>query len=111
VELELSGTAAVPRRYAMRTAEHGHFELELAQISPGQRYAFRLNGGPPRPDPMSRSQPDGVHAPSAMWDPAVFAWTDSSWKGVRREDLVVYELHVGTFTREGTLAAIVPRSN
>jgi maltooligosyltrehalose trehalohydrolase len=109
VELELSGGAGQVQRQPMRPAAHGHFELMLPNIEAGQGYAFRLNGGPPRPDPMSRFQPDGVHAASAVWDPARFAWTDQAWNGIRRQDLVVYELHVGTFTPEGTFAAIVPR--
>ena len=75
----------------------------------GQRYAFRLDGGPERPDPCSLWQPEGVHGPSAVVRPDRFAWTDGGWKGVRREDLVFYELHVGTFTPEGTFEAIIPR--
>jgi maltooligosyltrehalose trehalohydrolase len=72
----------------------------------GDRYRFRLNGsGQLYPDPASRFQPEGPHGSSAIIDPTTFAWTDASWTGVRLEGQVLYELHVGTFTRDGTWAA------
>lgn len=89
--------------------EGGYHRLSLPGILEGQRYAFSLNGGRDLPDPASRAQPDGVHAPSAVWDPAGFRWSDGQWRGIPREELVIYELHVGTFTPEGTFAAIIPR--
>ena len=58
------------------------------------------------PIPASRWQPDGVHRPSAVFFPESFRWSDEAWRGVAREDLVIYELHVGTFTPEGTFDAI-----
>jgi maltooligosyltrehalose trehalohydrolase len=85
---------------------HGHVE---AGVLPGQRYAYRLDGGPERPDPCSLWQPDGVHGPSAVVLPEQFRWTRRDWKGVRRQDLVFYELHVGTFSREGTFEGVIPR--
>ena len=85
---------------------HGHVE---AGVSPGRRYAYRLGDGPDRPDPCSLWQPEGVHGPSAVVLPDRFSWHDHDWKGVRREDLAFYELHVGTFTTEGTFEAIIPR--
>ena len=84
-----------------RAAENG--------IHEGQRYAFRLDGGPERPDPCSLWQPDGIDGPSAVVFPGRFSWSDREWRGVRRPDLVFYEVHVGTFTLEGTFDAIVPR--
>ena len=79
----------------------------------GARYGFRLDDGsgalgPVFPDPHSRAQPDGVHGLSEAVDPA-FAWTDGAWAGVPQRDLVFYELHVGTFTPEGTLDAAAER--
>ena len=71
------------------------------------RYAFALDGGDPRPDPRSRWQPDGVHAPSALVDTAAFPWSDEGWRGVPLHDAVVFELHVGTFTPAGTFDAAV----
>ncbi len=93
----------------MEKEERGHFQHDEANVSEGQRYAYRLDGGPERPDPCSLWQPEGVHGPSAVVRPERFAWTDRNWKGVPREELVFYELHVGTFTPEGTFEAVIPR--
>src|SRR5688500_18941903 len=82
----------------------GFFSGHVA-ARPGERYWFRLDGGRLRPDPRSRSQPQGPHGPSEVVNPTSFAWTDAGWKGVTRHGQVVYELHVGTFTAEGTWAA------
>jgi maltooligosyltrehalose trehalohydrolase len=71
----------------------------------GGRYLFRVDGGPAWPDPASRFQPDGVHAASQIIDPAAYQWQSKEWTGIAREDAVIYELHVGTFTPEGTFAA------
>ena len=93
----------------MEKEAEGYFQHTESNVAEGQRYGYRLDGGPDRPDPCSLSQPDGVHAPSAVFKPSRFRWTDQSWHGIRRTDLVFYELHVGTFTSEGTFAAVIPR--
>jgi maltooligosyltrehalose trehalohydrolase len=93
----------------MQAEDRGYLHGTLPDIADGQRYAFRLNGGPERPDPCSLWQPDGVHGPSAVVRPERFDWTDGSWRGVPRPDLVLYELHVGTFTPQGTFEAVIPR--
>jgi len=93
----------------MEWEEGGYYSHTEADVAEGQRYAYRLNGGPERPDPCSLWQPDGVHRPSAVLYPRRFAWTDHTWKGVPREELVFYELHVGTFTPQGTFDAVIPR--
>lgn len=95
--------------HRMQSEGNGHFTMRLEGISEGQRYAYQLESGEVRPDPASRWQPEGVHAPSAVWNPGAFAWTDHDWRGVARADLALYELHVGTFTTQGTFSAIVPR--
>ena len=95
--------------YPMRREEHGYFSHTAAPIAEGQRYAYCLDGGPERPDPASRWQPDGVHQASAVLRPAQFSWSDHAWIGIPRADLVFYELHVGTFTAAGTFEAIIPR--
>jgi maltooligosyltrehalose trehalohydrolase len=87
----------------------GYFRRAEPAIDEGQRYALRIDGGPDRPDPCSLWQPDGVHGPSAVVRPEQFRWTDQAWPGVARPDLVFYELHVGTFTPEGTFDAVIPR--
>jgi maltooligosyltrehalose trehalohydrolase len=107
VELVLTGGDR-PRVLPMDAESHGFFHAE-ADVPEGQRYAYRLDGGPARPDPCSLWQPEGVHGPSAVVRPDGFPWTDRGWKGVRREDLVFYELHVGAFTPQGTFEAVIPR--
>ncbi|HXG57515.1 MAG TPA: malto-oligosyltrehalose trehalohydrolase [Thermoanaerobaculia bacterium] len=93
---------------AMRRGEWGYFEAVLDGCTEGTRYVYLLDGSVERPDPASRSQPDGVHAPSEVVG-RDFAWRDAGWRGLPLDAYVVYELHVGTFTEEGTLDAIVPR--
>ena len=73
----------------------------------GTDYAFRLDGGDPRPDPRSAWQPFGVHGPSRLWDPAHFHWSDTHWHGIDLAGAVIYELHVGTFSHEGTFDGVV----
>ncbi|MBI4010701.1 MAG: malto-oligosyltrehalose trehalohydrolase [Candidatus Rokubacteria bacterium] len=86
----------------------GVFEALVPGVRPGARYRYRLDGGAERPDPVSRSQPEGVHGPSEVVDPRAFAWSDAAWRGVPRRDLCLYELHVGTFTDAGTFDGVVP---
>jgi maltooligosyltrehalose trehalohydrolase len=84
----------------------GWFEIEVpaGEID----YAFRLDGGEPLPDPRSPWQPDGVHGPSRTFDASAFNWTDAGFGPVPLERAVIYELHVGTFSPEGTFAGVVP---
>jgi maltooligosyltrehalose trehalohydrolase len=97
------------RRIAMAPGERGYFAHSEDRIADGERYAFSLEGGPPRPDPASRWQPDGLHRPSAVVRLDRFDWSEGAWKGLSRSDLVIYELHVGTFTREGTFDSLIGR--
>jgi maltooligosyltrehalose trehalohydrolase len=84
----------------------GYFAGEVPGIGAGARYRFRLDGGDKAyPDPASRFQPEGPHGPSEVVDAASFAWTDGGWPGVGPRGQVIYELHVGTFTAEGSYAA------
>ena len=85
----------------------GYFSGLLEGIGAGALYRYRLDGadGAAFPDPASRFQPQGPHGPSQVVDPSTFAWSDSGWRGVRREGQVLYEMHVGTFTPEGTWEA------
>ena len=89
-------------------SEGGWFESTLAAPA-GTRYAYRIDGGIVVPDPASRFNPDDVHARSEVVDPHAYAWRDVEWNGRPWEEAVVYELHVGTFTPEGTFAAAVRR--
>jgi maltooligosyltrehalose trehalohydrolase len=87
----------------------GAWAAALEGVSAGDRYRVALDDRAPRPDPASRFQPDGVHGPSEVVDPLAYRWRDAAWPGRPLEDLVLYELHVGTFTREGTFAAAAAR--
>lgn len=102
-------TGEKPQLHPMQREEQGFFFFQQSHVEQGQRYAVRIDKGPLRPDPCSLWQPEGIHAPSAVFRPSQFPWTDQTWGGVKRRDLVIYELHVGTFTPEGTFAAIIPR--
>ncbi|GAB3903175.1 malto-oligosyltrehalose trehalohydrolase [Larkinella knui] len=99
----------VERQIAMQRVEWGYFRVEVNDIAPDTRYFFKPDDGPACPDPASHFQPDGVHGPSAVVDHAAFAWHDQNWRGLPFRDLILYELHVGTFTPEGTFEAIIPR--
>ena len=76
-------------------------------VKPGTRYFYRLDGNTERPDPASKFQPEGVHGPSQVIDPH-FVWEELHWSGIPFSHYVLYELHVGTFTAQGTFDAIVP---
>ena len=89
--------------------ERGVHALELPGLRAGDRYGFRVDGGDPLPDPVSRAQPDGVHGLSQVVDPNAFAWDDAQWPGLPLADFLVYELHIGTFTPAGTFDAAAAR--
>jgi maltooligosyltrehalose trehalohydrolase len=103
VVIEPNG-AGSPRTVPLNKDADGFFEGSI-DARAGDRYWFRLNGTTLRPDPASRFQPDGPDGPSEIVDPAAFSWTDSTWNGIGADGQVVYELHVGTFTRDGTWGA------
>ncbi len=83
----------------------GYFAGLAPQARHGSLYRYRLDGGSSFPDPASRFQPEGPHGPSQVVDASRFRWSDSGWKGVRLEGQVIYEMHIGTFTRAGTWEA------
>jgi maltooligosyltrehalose trehalohydrolase len=89
--------------------ERGVFSATIPGVNAGDDYAYRIDGGPERPDPASRWQPYGVHGASRVLDAGAFDWSDPAWKGIEMADYVIYELHVGTFTPEGTFDAVIPR--
>lgn len=87
----------------------GWFDVTVAEARAGDRYGFRINDGPLRPDPASRFNPDDVHGASEVIDAAAFDWQDGDWHGRPWQEAVIYELHVGTFTPAGDFAAVVDR--
>jgi maltooligosyltrehalose trehalohydrolase len=106
IDLVLERPGAPPDVRPMQREPGDFFEGTFADVVPGDRYRYRLDGGGPFPDPASRCQPDGVHGASMVVDPAAFRWSDEGWRGVGLGDLVLYELHVGTFTEDGTFAGV-----
>jgi maltooligosyltrehalose trehalohydrolase len=107
VELELMA----PRKenIPMVKSERGYWSVTVDDIPGEATYRYLLDGQLSRPDPASRHQPEGVHGASHFSHRESFPWEDKKWKGIPLEDLIFYELHVGTFTPEGTFGAILPR--
>lgn len=87
----------------------GYWKAIASDIEPGTLYFYKLEGTTDRPDPASKFQPQGVHGPSQVVDLSTVSWTDTDWAGISLEETIVYELHVGTFTPEGTFEAIIPQ--
>lgn len=104
VQLELKG-----KRFEMKRDRNGYWTVTLEHVKPGDTYFYCLEGSDLRPDPASRFQPKGVHGPSAVIDPSAFKWTDQRYKGINTKDLILYELHIGTFTKEGTFEAAIKK--
>ena len=94
-----------PDCYHLAKGVDGYYQTSLPEVQAGDRYRYRLDGRGPYPDPASRYQPLGVHGPSQVVDPGAFQWSDQLWTGLALEDLILYELHVGTFTPAGTFAS------
>ena len=97
VEIELEGD-----RHPLTRDPEGWWTVDVPAAGPGTDYAFAVDGGDPVPDPRSSWQPEGIHGPSRVVDHAAFPWTDAGWRPPALADGIVYELHVGTFSREGT---------
>lgn len=93
----------------MEKDEKGYWHITADGTPPGTRYLYRLPDGRERPDPASHFQPLGVHGPSQVVDHAIFAWNDREWPGIPISRMIIYELHVGVFTHQGTFEAIIPR--
>ncbi|HVE99029.1 MAG TPA: malto-oligosyltrehalose trehalohydrolase [Mycobacteriales bacterium] len=101
---------ALGRRWPMeRDGERGWWSLDVPDAGPGTDYRFVLDGGEPLPDPRSRWQPAGVSGASRVVDLATLPWTDADWRGRPLADGVVYELHIGTFSAEGTFDGAIER--
>src|SRR5438874_7692036 len=91
--------------HALSSEPDGYFS-GIANAAAGSRYRFRVNGEKNfYPDPASRFQPDGPHGPSCVVDPGTFEWSDSQWRGITMKGQIIYEMHIGTFTKRGTWRA------
>ena len=96
-----------PARLVPMTRNGEDFELFIPDVHPGDRYRFVLDETRERPDPASRSQPEGVHGSSEIVSPGAFLWSDHEWKGIDLKQYIIYELHIGTFTPEGTFDGVI----
>lgn len=105
VDLVIDEVGAPALRQQFTAARDGWFETLARGIGPGARYRFRIDDELDVPDPASRFQPEGVSGPGEVLDPRAFVWPRSEWHGREWHEAVLYELHVGTFTREGTYSA------
>ena len=105
VEVVLEAGAGAGASHPLQPESQGYFSAHVPQAGAGTIYRYRLDAQDSFPDPASRFQPDGPHGPSQVVDPSQFAWSDASWRGVRLPGQVIYEMHIGTFTREGTWSA------
>jgi maltooligosyltrehalose trehalohydrolase len=108
VEVEIRGVNNNKTTHALDDEERGYHSLLVDDVPAGADYFFVLEGKKKRADPASKFQPQGVHGVSRVVDPSAFKWSDAKWKGIRKEDLIIYELHVGTYSTQGTFEAIIP---
>src|SRR6476646_9044676 len=103
IDVVLENAAGGEPQFCSLTAEPGGYFSGAANAGSGARYRFRVNGAANfYPDPASRFQPDGPHGPSCIVDPINFRWSDGDWPGLKLKGQIFYEMHIGTFTREGT---------
>lgn len=105
LERPVGGTAV----HAMTRDADGFHSVRVPGAGVGDRYRYRIDGAGPFPDPASRFQPEGVHGPSEVVDPSRFPRPPAGWSGIAPADAVIYELHVGTFSPEGTYEGVVRR--
>jgi maltooligosyltrehalose trehalohydrolase len=97
------------RTVALERDERGYHHGLGEDVPPGTLYLYRMDGEKERPDPASRFQPRGVHGPSQVVDRDAFPWEAGEWTGLPLDSYILYEIHVGTFTHEGTFDAVIPR--
>ncbi|NJK94326.1 MAG: malto-oligosyltrehalose trehalohydrolase [Bacteroidales bacterium] len=95
-------------RYDLQPVAYGFWESEILPVVPGDKYLIMLNNQS-FPDPLSLWQPEGVHKASRIFDTGAYTWNDSTWNGISAEELIIYELHTGTFTEAGTFEAIISK--
>jgi len=107
--VELKLITPLKKTIPMYRTGRGYWKVEAEGVEPGTTYMYVLDRDTIRPDPASHYQPEGVHKASQVIDHTSFPWEDAAWRGVDLAEYVIYELHVGTFTPEGTLHAIIPK--
>ena len=107
--VQLHIVSPAERRVPMKKIDADYFEAEISDCPADTLYFYILDDGNDLPDPASHHQPQGVHGPSAVVDQRTYPWSDQSWNNHPLQKFILYELHVGTFTEEGTFEAIIPR--
>lgn len=108
VRIDSTDPTSSSRQIAMHRTSAGYHVAVADQCAAGMLYRIDLGNDRLRPDPSSRFQPRGVHGPSAVIDPS-FAWTDADWRGIDRDQLILHEVHIGTFTKDGTFRSAINR--
>jgi maltooligosyltrehalose trehalohydrolase len=116
LEVEIREPSRAAGSVPLSVGPDGWWSVDVPDAAPGDDYAFRVDSAnsaagtsDPLPDPRSRWQPEGVDGPSRLYDDSAFDWTDERWRGVPLAGSVLYELHVGTFTSDGTFDAAIGR--
>ncbi|NJD61693.1 MAG: malto-oligosyltrehalose trehalohydrolase [Deltaproteobacteria bacterium] len=107
--IEVRIVSPAERAVPLARDSFGYHHGVAENVFPGCLYLYRLDGKKERPDPASRCQPEGVHGPSRVVDPGAFRWSAPDWPGIPLETCIFHEIHVGTFTPEGTFDAVIPR--
>src|SRR6056297_3302012 len=102
-------SAVDQREILMSQDQHGYWNAEMSQVKPGFRYKYRIDKNGALPDPASCSQPDGVHGASELVDLEGYTWNDESWGGLPLSEMVIYELHVGTFSASHDFAGVISK--
>lgn len=108
-QMVLHVVAPFNKEFLMHKNDRGYFLIDVITAETALRYFFRPDGDKGVPDPASQFQPEGVHGPSQTIHHESYTWKDKNWKGLALNELIFYELHVGTFTPEGNFEAIIPR--
>lgn len=107
-QVALSVIQPEPQVYPMQRDDKGYWHTTIEGLSAGTRYKYVLDEASTLPDPASRYQPEGVHGPSEVVDPN-FEWTDNSWAGLELRELIIYELHTGTFSQTHDFQGIIDK--
>lgn len=105
--MEVHIVSPAERLIPLERQERGYHQVAVDGIKPGSLYFYRIDAAKERPDPASASQPQGVHGPSEILDPQ-YDWSEGGWSGLPLQSYVIYEMHTGTFTTEGTFEAVIP---
>lgn len=107
--VELQVVSPQPQHYPLLKDNRGWWSTTVEDIAEGYQYRYCINESNTWPDPASRYQPEGVHGPSVVVDQGRFNWLDQGWQNLPLQDYIIYELHIGTFTPEGTFKAAIER--